>query len=55
MQGHIALHIHGNIALNGCECIVLNQHYGWCLIWWARLSGTKSSKRKYVSGNSKQR
>ena len=29
-------HIHGSIAYHGCECMVENQHYVWCLIGWAR-------------------
>ena len=32
MQWRIALHMHGNITLNGCECMVENQNCVWCLI-----------------------
>ena len=46
MQWHLALHMHGDIALNGCECMVgkstvflcsivcreymVDRHYVWC-------------------------
>ena len=36
MQWRVALHMHGDMALNGCECMVeKNQHCIWCFIGWA--------------------
>ena len=29
MQWHIALHMHGDIALHGCECMVVVKHQTW--------------------------
>ena len=41
----ISLHMHGDIALNECECMVeKNQHCVWYLIRWAQSSGTKSNR-----------
>ena len=32
-QRHIALHMHGDIALNGCECMINESTLHWYLIW----------------------
>ena len=39
-NGIIALHLHGDIALNGCECMVDKLTLCLVLIGWARLNGT---------------
>ena len=60
MQWCITLHMHGNIAFHGCECMVESKH----LIWWlirAQYRWTKSNRvarlydmEKLVSVNSKK-
>ena len=49
-QRHIALHMHGDIALNGCECMINESTLHWYLIWGggggggARFNGTTSNR-----------
>ena len=43
-NGKIALHLHGHIALNGCECMVDKSTLRSVLIEWARLNGTTSNR-----------
>ena len=43
-NGIIALHLHEDIALNGCECMVDKSTLRLALIGWARLNGTTSNK-----------
>ena len=44
MQLHIAFHMHGDIALNGCECMLDESTLRLVLILWARLNGTMSNR-----------
>ena len=43
-NGIIALHLHGDIALNGCECMVDKSTLCLVLIRWARLNWTTSNR-----------
>ena len=43
-NGIIALHLHGNIALNGCECMVDKLTLSLVLIGWTQLNGTTSNR-----------
>ena len=43
-QWHIALHMHGDIALNECECMINELTLHWCLIGWAGLNRITSNK-----------
>ena len=43
-NGIIALHLHGDIALHGCECMVDKSTLRLVLIAWAKLNGTTSNK-----------
>ena len=43
-NGIIALHLHRDIALNGCECMVDKLTLCLVLIGWARLNGTTSNR-----------
>ena len=36
--------MHGDIAVNGCECMVNESTLHLVFDWWARLSGTTSNK-----------
>ena len=49
MQWHIVLNMHGDFALNGCECMV--NELTLCLVfdWWARLNGTTSNRVAWLS------
>ena len=40
----IALHLHGDIALNECECMVDKSTLHLVLIGWARLNWTTSNR-----------
>ena len=60
-QWHIALHMHGDIALNGCDCMINESTLHWCLIGWARLNGQRLTEshgfiheNENVSGISKK-
>ena len=44
MQWNLALHMHRDIALNGCECMVGKSTLHLVLIGWARLNGTTSNR-----------
>ena len=44
MQWHLALNMHGDIALNGLSLWLVNQHCIFCLIGWAQLNGTTSNR-----------
>ena len=43
-NGIIALHLHGDIALNRCECMVDKSTLRLVLIGWARFNGTTSNR-----------
>ena len=43
-NGINALHLHGDIALNECECMVDKSTLHLVLIGWARLNGTTSNR-----------
>ena len=44
MQWRIALHMHGDIALNECECMVEESTLHLVFDWVAQSSGTKSNR-----------
>ena len=44
MQSHIALHMHGDIALNGCECMVGKSTLRLVFNWVGSVNGTTSNK-----------
>ena len=44
MQWHIALHMHGDIALNGCECMVGKSTLHLVFDWVGSINGTKSNR-----------
>ena len=41
--------MHGDIALNGCECMVGKSTLRWCLIGWTLLNGTTSNKVAWLN------
>ena len=44
MQWHLALHMHGDIALNGCECMVGKSTLCWVFDWVDSVNGTTSNR-----------
>ena len=44
MQWHIALHMHGDITLNGCECMVGKWTLRLVFDWVGLVNGTTSNK-----------
>ena len=44
MQWHIALHMQGNIALSGCECMVGKSILRLVFDWMSLINGTTSNR-----------
>ena len=44
MQWHIALHMHGDITLNGCECMIGKSTLRLVFDWRCSVNGTTSNR-----------